>query len=141
MNDMNLYIILVIWVAVSAGVSYYATTRGRTAAKWFFIALFLSPLLAFALLRKDSEPPPAARFGAVLRRNFKSHLVPGHGIRGRTARPPSSARRPLTVVIASPALESALGQKRRLAVYRPLPVFPDKQRFSAATPIDCSVRV
>jgi hypothetical protein len=28
-----------------------------------------------------------------------------------------------------------------LAVYRPLPVFPDKQTFSAATPIDCSVRV
>jgi hypothetical protein len=43
------------WAAVSAGFAYYATTRGRTAAKWFFIALFLSPLLAFALLRKDPD--------------------------------------------------------------------------------------
>jgi hypothetical protein len=61
MSDLNLFIILAIWVAVSAGVAYYATTRGQSAAKWFFTALFLSPLLAFALLRRNPDLPPAAR--------------------------------------------------------------------------------
>ena len=62
MNDISISILIAIWVAVSAGVAYYATKRGRSAAKWFFIALFLSPLLAIALLpllRKEPDLPPS----------------------------------------------------------------------------------
>ncbi len=61
MDNQSVYVIIAIWVAVSAGFAYYATTRGRNAAKWFWASLFLSPLLAFALLNKDPDPPPSAR--------------------------------------------------------------------------------
>jgi hypothetical protein len=60
MNDVSIFAIVLIWVAVSAGVAYYATRRGRPAGKWFLVALFLSPLLAFVLLNKDPDLPPPA---------------------------------------------------------------------------------
>jgi len=56
MDNPNIYIVLAIWIAVSAGIAYYATKRGRSAGKWFLVSLFLSPLLAYALLNKDPDP-------------------------------------------------------------------------------------
>jgi hypothetical protein len=56
MDHLSIFALIGIWVAVSAALAYYATTRGRPAGKWFLTALFLSPLLAFALLNKDDDP-------------------------------------------------------------------------------------
>ena len=61
MDNMSIFAVITIWVAVSAGLAYYATTRGRPAGKWFLIALFLSPLLALALLNKDDDPLSSTR--------------------------------------------------------------------------------
>jgi hypothetical protein len=58
MSDVSIFAVILIWVAVSAGLAYYATTRGRPAGKWFLVALFLSPLLALALLNKDPDRSP-----------------------------------------------------------------------------------
>ena len=59
MDNPSIYVVIAIWVAVSAGLAYYATTRGRSAGKWFLASLFLSPLLAYALLNKDPDPRPS----------------------------------------------------------------------------------
>jgi len=60
MDNANMFALLVVWVAVSAALAFYAWTQGRPAGKWFFMALLLSPLLAVVLLRKfDDLPPPS----------------------------------------------------------------------------------
>jgi hypothetical protein len=56
MDNTSIFAVIGIWVAVSAAFAYYAATRGRSAGKWFLAALFLSPLLAYALLNKDDDP-------------------------------------------------------------------------------------
>ena len=61
MDNISIFSLIGIWVAVSGALAYYATTRGRPAGKWFLAALFLSPLLAFALLNKDDDPKSSSQ--------------------------------------------------------------------------------
>ena len=53
--NQTVIIVIVIWMAISAAFSYYATTKDQPAAKWFFMAFCLSPVIAFAMLQKDTD--------------------------------------------------------------------------------------
>jgi hypothetical protein len=59
MDNTSIFAVIVVWVAVSAALAYYARTQGRPAGKWFLMTLLLSPLLAVVLLRTfdDLRPP------------------------------------------------------------------------------------
>lgn len=56
-------VIFLFWILLSALVAAYASKKGRSGAGYFFLALFLSPLIAFlvALVSKPNREAAAIK--------------------------------------------------------------------------------
>jgi hypothetical protein len=63
--QMEIFVIFVFWILFSALVGAYASKKGRSGIGYFFLALFLSPLIAFvvALASKPDREAIAEKSG------------------------------------------------------------------------------
>lgn len=77
----------VLWIGLSIAVGAFASGRGRTGIAWFFVSLFLSPVIGFALAlaagRNDRELERRALSEGQKKCPFCAELVRAEAIRCR----------------------------------------------------------